>query len=182
MNIISPCLDFAMTLVKDALSPTSASTPSPKSASCSPWIASTRSEDTSPATAKSSQSPLIVPKAVPAMSHKPPSTDSSADSPESGKDATLVQCVCGRPFLRLFQEQTRCQRCRQLQLAADGRRNDGPEIDAFGRMLDKWKDDDSWMLVDPDHPDQMIKATDLAKRYREQTRPRPVRGSLRRWL
>ncbi len=117
------------------------------------------------------------------MSHNTPSTDSSDASPESGRGGTLIQCVCGRPFRRRFPEQTQCQPCRKEQLAADAIRDDSHEgKKALRRLEELLEDDTDWSLVDPDHPGQMIKARDLAKRYREQTTPRPVGNNLRRWL
>lgn len=115
------------------------------------------------------------------MSHNPQSTDSSGELRELKPGAT--QCPCGRPFQKLFPEQLRCMRCRKLQLTADNKRGDAAEIDAFNVMRDQWDEHyDDWQLWDPDHPGHLIWAKDLAKRYRESTRPRAVRNNLARWL
>lgn len=74
-------------------------------------------------------------------------------------------------------------RCRKLQLTADNRRNDGAEIEAFARLLKRNEThEDDWQLWDPDHPETLIWAKELARRYRYQTQPRPVRNNLRKWL
>lgn len=139
--------------------------------------------DTYRATAKSLPSPSTSPKVPVTKSHKAPSIGYSDEQPVPGMDATLRLCPCGRTFYPLFPEQTRCQRCRGGQLTADGRRNDGAEIDAFNKYRDQWDDHfDDWQLHDPDRPWLLVWASDLAKRYREQTKPRPVRNNLRKWL
>jgi len=115
------------------------------------------------------------------MSHYTPSTGSAAGPPES--ELASIQCPCGRPFLKMFPEQMRCMRCRKLQLTADNKRNDANEIEAFNEFRDQWEDHyDDWQLWDPDHPGQLVWAKDLAKRYREATRPRGLRNNLARWL
>ena len=48
-------------------------------------------------------------------------------------------------------------------------------------LLDWPREEHDWQLHDPDHPGILIWASDLAKRYREQTQPRPVRNNLARW-
>lgn len=86
-------------------------------------------------------------------------------------------CKCGRSFTPTYPEQLRCPACRRLMLYQDGRRP-APET----AMDDLLRAEHDWQLVDPDHPDVLVWASDLAKLYREQTRPRPIRNNLRKWL
>ena len=113
-------------------------------------------------------------------SRKPLSDRSFAERRASASGDTQSRtCKCGRPFLPAYTEQLRCLRCRQLLLAQDGRRSDQEEIqEAVDSLLHSETD---WQLVDPDHPGLLIWASDLAKLYREQTQPRPVRNNLARW-
>jgi hypothetical protein len=108
----------------------------------------------------------------------------SGEPPVSSSDDTPSRtCKCGRPFSLLYPEQLRCLRCRQLQLSLDSRRRDDLEIDAFNTLRTEWnRSETDWQLQDPDHPGALIWAGDLAKRYRSDTKPRPVRNNLTKWL
>lgn len=93
-----------------------------------------------------------------------------------------MACPCGQMFYPLIAEQRRCSRCRTRQLGAENKRNDTNEIEAFNALTDLFQHADDWQLVDPAHPDRLIWASDLAKRYRAETRPRPIRNTISRWL
>ena len=160
----------------------SASTSSRKSVNSSPLTASTPSSAMSPATAKSSPAPSTSLRAPASPSLNPPSADSllAPPEPDSAGGPTMV-CRCGVKFTQLFPEQKRCSRCRARQLGYDGQRGDADEIDLFNSLHDQWEHFGDWQLHDPDHPGVLIWASDLAKRYRADTKPRPVRNNLGKW-
>lgn len=98
-------------------------------------------------------------------------------------DTPTRLCKCGRPYRPRYPEQLRCLRCRTLALSQDAQRRDSGEVEFFNKLRAVWaRDTYDWQLKDPDHPGQLIWASDLAKLYRAQTRPRPVRNNLSRWL
>jgi hypothetical protein len=75
----------------------------------------------------------------------------------------------------------RCSNCRAILLRAEFQ-YDKQEIAAFRRLREEWpKEDTDWQLHDPDHPERLVWASDLAKRYRYETKPRPIRNNLRKW-
>jgi hypothetical protein len=107
-----------------------------------------------------------------------PATDfyDAPPAPDKGDS----QCRCGRLFTPKLPRQTQCARCRQHQLILDGRRGDKREVDALYALLEEeYSHIGDWKLLDENGDETW--ATDLAKRYRQQTRPRPVRGQLSSW-
>lgn len=108
--------------------------------------------------------------------------DCYTEPPEPGQADSV--CPCGELFEKKFAEQLRCPRCRSSQLTAENRLSaeDKKEIALFNQFRDQWENHaNDWQLHDPDHPDRLIWASDLAKRYRLQTTPRPVRNGMTKW-
>jgi hypothetical protein len=164
-------------------SPASANTSSAKSVSCSPLTVLTRGSAIYRGIAKSSPAPSTSPRAVARPSPTPPLIAYSAEPTEQGSGTSrLMACSCGQMFYPLLAEQRKCSRCRTRQLTLEERRNDAPEVEAFNALSDLFQHTDDWQLVDPANPDRLVWASDLAKRYRADTQPRPVRNPISRWL
>ena len=114
------------------------------------------------------------------MSLEPRSTSSFGASQGSGEDDTVLLCQCGRSFKRRYPEQSSCLRCRAIQLTNDSRRGDTAELERLQALFMREAHEGDWQLVD--ETGRLVWARDLRKRYLEETRPRPVRNNLRKWL
>lgn len=116
------------------------------------------------------------------MSRNTPSQAYSGVQQASALEGIHYQCRCGRPYLRRLPEQRTCPDCRAHQLRMDARRDDREEIAAFNRLRDSLFDthQHDWLVFDESHT--LCWAHDLARRYRQEVEPRPLRGSLRGWL
>lgn len=86
-------------------------------------------------------------------------------------------CRCGRAFHQAFEEQERCPRCRALQLMLDGKRGDAKELFKAMRIQEAWEVANrhtyDWRVIDENGKE--VWAADLARRYRADTHPRPMR-------
>lgn len=175
------CSSADTTQTPAAQSPACQGTSSAKLARSSPLTALTLTSDMSVATAKSSHSRLTRPRAAANMLQAPPSAGSSGVPAVSAPAALPDLCECGKKIIRRVPDQIRCNTCRQIQLRKEFTQ-DPLELAAFRRLRDSWPHDDhDWQLHDPDHPEVIIWASDLAARYRQQTEPRPIRNSIQRW-
>lgn len=143
-------------------------------------IASTRNSAMCRATAGSSPYPSM---SLVGPAPKFPRTRSRLFSvvPRASASAGIRRrCRCGRPYTRLYPEQRECLRCRQLYLILDDRRGDQGDQAAARALLDSAEHEGDYQIYD--EQGRLVWARDLVKRYLAETRPRPARSHISRYL